>query len=184
MSSAASGSPIRGGTPQRIEYIRPEKFPEVDPRQVGLWKLWHLPHVAYRVDDLEAAIRGQEVVLGPFEPGDFGQVVFVHEDGVVIECLRYTRLDTWFGQPTPWRPAGPAAKAWNLVTPASGRLAVVVRALGLLDDRQQPGQFLGFCPDPNANHLRTFRHVGVGDLPQLLAAVDQDVLLVLRASTA
>jgi len=22
--------------------------------------------------------------------------------------LQYTRLDTWFGQPTPWRPAGPA----------------------------------------------------------------------------
>jgi len=26
--------------PQRIEYIRPKVMPEVDPAQVGLWKLW------------------------------------------------------------------------------------------------------------------------------------------------
>jgi hypothetical protein len=66
-----------------------------------------LPHVAYRVDDLAKAIEGEEVLLGPFEPGDFGPVVFIHKDGVVIEYLQYTRLDTWFGQNTPWRAAGP-----------------------------------------------------------------------------
>jgi hypothetical protein len=93
--------------PQRIEYIRPLEMPQVDPANVGLWKLWHLPHVAYRVDDLAAAIRGEEVVLGPFEPGDFGTVAFIHKDGAVIEYLQYTHLDRWFGQPTPWRPAGP-----------------------------------------------------------------------------
>jgi hypothetical protein len=93
--------------PQRIEYIRPLAMPTIDPANVALWKLWHLPHVAYRVDDLDAAIRGAEVVLGPFEPGDFGRVVFILEHGVVIEYLEYTRLDTWFGQPTPWRPAVP-----------------------------------------------------------------------------
>lgn len=93
--------------PQRIEYIRPRALPQVDPSQVGLWKLWNLPHVAYRVDNLEAAIEGEELVLGPFEPADFGRVAFVHKDGVVVEYLHYTRLDTWFGQATPWRPAGP-----------------------------------------------------------------------------
>src|SRR4051794_28347785 len=45
--------------PQRIEYIRPLEAPQVDPARVGLWKLWHLPHVAYRVDDLEEALRGE-----------------------------------------------------------------------------------------------------------------------------
>lgn len=93
--------------PLRIEYIRPLEMPEIDPAQVGLWKLWHLPHVAYRVDDLEAAIRGEELILGPFEPADFGRVVFILKDGVVVEYLQYTQLDTWFGQPTPWRPALP-----------------------------------------------------------------------------
>ncbi len=93
--------------PQRIEYIRPLRMPPIETAQVGLWKLWHLPHVAYRVDDLEAAIAGEEVILGPFEPGDFGRVVFVHKDGAVIEYLHYSTLECWFGQSTPWRPAGP-----------------------------------------------------------------------------
>jgi hypothetical protein len=93
--------------PQRIEYIRPLEVPRVGPSQVGLWKLWHLPHVAYRVDDLHAALRGEEVILGPFEPGDFGTVAFVHKDGAVVEYLEYTDLGRWFGQATPWRPAGP-----------------------------------------------------------------------------
>lgn len=94
--------------PQRIEYIRPAEMPVVDPGELGLWKLWHLPHVAYRVDDLAAAIKGEEVVLGPFEPGDFGPVVFIHKDGVIVEYLEYKRLDVWFGQTTPWQSAGPA----------------------------------------------------------------------------
>ncbi len=93
--------------PQRIEYLRPLEMPTIDPADVGLWKLWHLPHVAYRVDDLAAAIQGEEVVFGPFEPGDFGTVAFIHKDGGVVEYLQYADLKTWFGQPTPWRPAGP-----------------------------------------------------------------------------
>ncbi len=93
--------------PQRIEYIRPEEWPAVDGANIGLWKLWHLPHVAYRVDDLEQAVGTHEVVLGPFEPGDFGRVVFVHVNGIIEEYLEYTRLDTWFGQPTPWQQALP-----------------------------------------------------------------------------
>jgi hypothetical protein len=97
--------------PQRIEYIRPLEMPQVDPANAGLWKLWHLPHVAYRVDDLQAAIRGEEVIFGPFEPGDFGTVVFIHKDGAVVEYLQYTDLNRWFGQATPWRPAGPRTQA-------------------------------------------------------------------------
>jgi hypothetical protein len=93
--------------PQRIEYIRPLEMPTIDPRQVALWKLWHLPHIAYRVDNLEEALRGEEVVLGPFEPAEFGRVAFIHKDGAIIEYIEYTTLETWFGQPTPWRPAGP-----------------------------------------------------------------------------
>jgi hypothetical protein len=93
--------------PQRVEYVRPLEMPQMGPANVGLWKLWHLPHVAYRVDDLAAAIAGEEVVFGPFEPGDFGPVAFIHKDGAILEYLQYTNLDRWFGQETPWRPAGP-----------------------------------------------------------------------------
>lgn len=93
--------------PNRIEYIRPESFPEIDPADEGLWKLWNLPHVAYRVDDLATAIAGKRIVLGPFEPADFGSVAFTIENGAVVEYLEYTTLEVWFGQPTLWRPALP-----------------------------------------------------------------------------
>ena len=96
--------------PLRIEYIRPVQRPIIDPSDIGLWKLWNLPHVAYRVDDLEAAIEGEDVIFGPFEPGDFGPVAFIHKDGVVVEYLEYTDLNTWFGAPTPWKPAGPPSE--------------------------------------------------------------------------
>jgi len=88
--------------PQRIEYIRPKVPPQVPPEPVGMWKLWHWPHVAYRVDDLQEALRGEEVVFGPFDPGGgFGQVAFILKDGVIVEYLQYTDLTHWFGQPNP-----------------------------------------------------------------------------------
>src|SRR5437016_610621 len=87
--------------PQRLEYLRPRVPPQVPPEPIGLWKLWHWPHVAYRVDDLAAALAGADVIYGPFNPGGFGQVAFVHQDGVVIEYLQYDDLEHWFGQPNP-----------------------------------------------------------------------------------
>jgi hypothetical protein len=87
--------------PQRIEYIRPLVFPTVTPEQVGLWKLWHWPHIAYRVESLQEAIEGKEVVFGPFAPGDFVEVAFTLENGVVIEYMEYRDLSHWFGQPNP-----------------------------------------------------------------------------------
>jgi hypothetical protein len=86
---------------QRIEYVRPRVMPEVSPQKVGLWKLWHWPHVGYRVDDLKAAIAGEDIVLGPFAPADFLEIAFVHKDGVVLEYMQYVDLTHWFGQPNP-----------------------------------------------------------------------------------
>jgi len=92
--------------PHRIEYIRPRQLPQVSPSQEGLWKLWHWPHVAYRVDDLQAALQGEDLIFGRFDPGGFGEVAFILKEGVVIEYLQYTTLDHWFGQPNPsgWQP--------------------------------------------------------------------------------
>jgi hypothetical protein len=87
--------------PQRVEYVRPLEMPSVPREQVGLWKLWQWPHIAYRVEDLRAAMQGEEVVLGPFWPGPFVEVVFVHKDGVILEYMQYKELDHWFGQPNP-----------------------------------------------------------------------------------
>ena len=87
--------------PQRLEYIRAKDPPHVPPENVGLWKLWNWPHVAYRVDDLQAFLAGEELILGPFDPGGFGQVAFVLKDGVVIAYMQYTDLAPWFGPPTP-----------------------------------------------------------------------------------
>jgi hypothetical protein len=64
-----------------------------------------MPHVAYRVDDLEQAMHKSDVVYGPFEPADFGRVVFIHQNGVIVEYLEYSDLSTWFSAATPWKPA-------------------------------------------------------------------------------
>ena len=90
--------------PQRIEYLRFKTIPDLEPG-TPMWKLWNMPHVAWRVEDLAAASEAEEIVYGPFEPGDFGQVVFIHKDGLIIEYLQYSDLNQWFGVPTPWEPA-------------------------------------------------------------------------------
>jgi hypothetical protein len=92
--------------PQRIEYLRPLEKPDVPPENVGLWKLWNRPHVAYRVDNLQEALQGAQLIYGPFDPGGFGQVAFVLEHGLVVELMEYTDLSHWFGQPYPpdWQP--------------------------------------------------------------------------------
>ncbi len=92
--------------PQRIEFLRAKNKPEVPADQIGLWKLWNRPHVAFRVDDLPAALQGEELIFGPFDPGGFGDVAFILKDGLVIEYLQYRDLSHWFGQPNPpgWQP--------------------------------------------------------------------------------
>lgn len=91
---------------QRVEYLRPLEKPEVPPEQVGLWKLWHRPHIAYRVDDLDAFLKDAHLIFGPFDPGGFGPAAFVLEAGAVVEYMQYTDLSHWFGQPNPpgWEP--------------------------------------------------------------------------------
>ena len=60
------------------------------------------PHVAYRVDDLAAAIEGHKVLAEPFDPtgrgDDFLRVAFVEVDGAVVELMQYGDPDEtgWF----------------------------------------------------------------------------------------
>ena len=77
--------------PHRVEWLRYAPDSPVDPA------FQRSPHVAYTVDDLEAAIGGKEVVLGPFAPGDgqFARVAFTREDGLIVEYMQVSEGRRW-----------------------------------------------------------------------------------------
>ena len=67
----------------RVEYLRYEKdSPVTGP-------LRERAHVAYRVEDLAAALKGKELLLEPFTPMPGLSVAFFEEDGVVIEYMQF-----------------------------------------------------------------------------------------------
>lgn len=45
-------------------------------------------HVAFMVDDLAAAMEGQEVLLEPFEPMEGLRVAFILDDGAPVELMQ------------------------------------------------------------------------------------------------
>ena len=45
------------------------------------------PHLAFRTDDLRRDIEGKNVILGPFKPMEGMEVVFIEDDGVVVEFM-------------------------------------------------------------------------------------------------
>jgi hypothetical protein len=47
------------------------------------------PHMAFVVDDLEAEIAGEQVLLGPFRAMDGLLVAFVLRDDAVLEFMRF-----------------------------------------------------------------------------------------------
>jgi hypothetical protein len=46
------------------------------------------PHVAFEVDDLEAAIRGRKVIIAPTSPSPGNLVAFIEEEGAPIELIQ------------------------------------------------------------------------------------------------
>ena len=57
------------------------------------------PHVAYRVDDVHAAVEGHSVLAEPFDVGDgFLTVAFVQVDGALVEFMQYANPgeEGWF----------------------------------------------------------------------------------------
>jgi len=51
-----------------------------------------VPHIAFRVDDLEKEIAGKNILLDPYAPIDGYEVAIIEEDGAVIEFVK-TDLD-------------------------------------------------------------------------------------------
>ena len=79
--------------PFHVEYLRYE------PDTTVTGPVRDFPHVAYRVDDVDAAIAGRELLLGPFTVGDgFCRVAFVLIEDAVVEFMQYANPDEegWF----------------------------------------------------------------------------------------
>ena len=71
--------------PYRVEYLRFAKdSPVTGPVR-------DMPHIAFRVDDLEGALRGENVLIEPFKPSPNFTVAFVMKDGAVIEFMKFER---------------------------------------------------------------------------------------------
>jgi hypothetical protein len=72
-----------GKNEHHIEWIRAEPdcpFPEV---------LKTTAHVAYTVDNLEEALKGQEVIVPPFEPLPGVCVAFILDGDAPVEYLQF-----------------------------------------------------------------------------------------------
>ena len=71
------------GHPYRVEFLRyePDSPVKGPVRDMG--------HVAFKTDSLKCEIRGQKVILGPFQPMPGLQVVFILKDGAVFEFMQF-----------------------------------------------------------------------------------------------
>lgn len=69
-------------SPFRIEWMR---FDEGSPVPELVQRI---PHVAFQVDDLEAALEGQDVLIAPNSPSPGVLVAFVVNDGAPVELMQ------------------------------------------------------------------------------------------------
>ncbi len=51
------------------------------------------PHPAFKVDDLDRAIAGKEVILGPYEPVPGYRVAAIVDGGIAVELIETTLSD-------------------------------------------------------------------------------------------
>ena len=52
-----------------------------------------VPHVAFEVDDLDAALAGQKVIIHPNSPSEGLVVAFIEVNGAPVELMRYIGRD-------------------------------------------------------------------------------------------
>ena len=51
-----------------------------------------VPHVAFEVDDIYAAIRGKKVIIEPNSPSEGNIVAFIEENGAPIEFIQTRKM--------------------------------------------------------------------------------------------
>jgi hypothetical protein len=76
--------------PNSIEFLR------FEPDSPVTGPVRNLPHMAFQVENLEAAMEGCEILLGPWAPTDTLRVVFVQRDGAVYEFMELAPGKEWF----------------------------------------------------------------------------------------
>ena len=69
--------------PYRVEWLR------FEPDSPAPEAVKTIPHVAYRVDDIEAAGKGMKTLLSPFDAGPRIVGFYQTEDGAVVEFVNY-----------------------------------------------------------------------------------------------
>jgi hypothetical protein len=69
--------------PRRVEYLR------FEPDSPVTGPVRELPHMAFTVDDLEAEIADEQILLGPFRAMEGLRVAFVLKDEAVIEFMQF-----------------------------------------------------------------------------------------------
>jgi len=52
-----------------------------------------IPHIAFEVDDLYAAIKGKQVIIEPNSPSPGNLVAFIEENGAPIEFIQKARTN-------------------------------------------------------------------------------------------
>ena len=72
-----------GTSPYGIEWMRFE--PQCDVPDI----VKTVPHVAFAVDDLDAALKGKDILIAPNSPSDGVRVAFILHDGAPIELLEF-----------------------------------------------------------------------------------------------
>jgi hypothetical protein len=68
-------------SPYGVEWMRFDKECTLHPL------IQRVPHVAFEVDDLEAALEGQEVIYPPGSPSDGVRAAMIVHDGAPIELI-------------------------------------------------------------------------------------------------
>ncbi len=53
-----------------------------------------IPHVAFEVDDIEAALTGQNVIIEPNSPSEGLVVAFIEVNGAPVELMQYIKKST------------------------------------------------------------------------------------------
>ena len=69
--------------PYRVVFLRYE------PDSPVTGPVRDLPHIAYKTDDLRREIAGKEILIEPFMALEGLEVVFILEDGAVVEYMQF-----------------------------------------------------------------------------------------------
>jgi hypothetical protein len=68
--------------PNRIEWVRPEPGSPLAGTPVA-----QMPHVCWKVDDLDAELRGKQLAVGPLDAAPGLRIAYFFVDGALVEYL-------------------------------------------------------------------------------------------------